>query len=211
LRGAGSTTVNGKLVTGMNGDNVTFAPHSERCEVDTFRPKTGSVPAASVATASPAPVPAATASVTPVSAASPAAAAGMRLAISTSFPGGTNPLAGQNVALMSERFDIALRKVGAPIPAGSSPGKALQTYAANCFPPKSCPTLATAMHPYYVGKATLDSTGKVILTAPVPPRSYFVFCSAKSPDGALVWDVPTTLKSGDNAITLETRNAELLR
>jgi hypothetical protein len=55
LRGSGSTTVNGRLVTGMNGDNVTFAPHSETCDVGTFRPKTGAAPTASVATAAPAP------------------------------------------------------------------------------------------------------------------------------------------------------------
>src|SRR6266568_1585168 len=57
LLGAGSTTVNGKLVTGINGDNVTFAPHSERCDVGAFRPKTGATAATLVATASPAPAP----------------------------------------------------------------------------------------------------------------------------------------------------------
>src|SRR6266851_6246417 len=91
LRGAGSTTVNGKLVTGMNGENITFAPHSETCDVGTFRPKTGAAPTSSVATASPAPAPiapAAGASVVPVSAASTGATSspatsGMTLAITT--------------------------------------------------------------------------------------------------------------------------------
>ena len=55
LRGTGSTTVNGRLVTGMNGDNVTFAPHSETCDVGTLRPKTGATPTASVTTVPPAP------------------------------------------------------------------------------------------------------------------------------------------------------------
>ena len=50
LRGAGSTTVNGRLVTGMNGDDVAFAQHSETCDVGTFRPNTGATPATSVAT-----------------------------------------------------------------------------------------------------------------------------------------------------------------
>ena len=40
LRGSGSTTIKGRLVTGMNGEDVAFAPHSESCEVGTFRPKT---------------------------------------------------------------------------------------------------------------------------------------------------------------------------
>src|SRR5262249_31761891 len=36
LRGSGSTTVSGKLVTAIRGDNVTFTPHSESCSVGTF-------------------------------------------------------------------------------------------------------------------------------------------------------------------------------
>ena len=66
------------------------------------------------------------------------------------------------------------------------------------------------MHPYYVGKGTFDSTGKVILTAPIQAGTYFVFCSAVGPNGPLIWDVPTMLKAGENAITLTAGNAELL-
>src|SRR5437764_2858470 len=113
LRGAGSTTVNGKLVTGMNSDDVAFAPHSETCDVGTFRPKTGATAATSVATATPAPAPVVTAA-TPVSGSTAASGASMKLAISSSFPGGANLLAGKGVTLMSERFDTLLRKIGAP-------------------------------------------------------------------------------------------------
>ena len=208
LRGAGSTTVNGKLVTGIAGENITFALHSETCDVGAFRPKTGAAPTSSVATATPAP--AAAASVTPISAPSSVTDAGMTLAITTSFPGGTNPLAGRVVQLMSERYDVALRKVGVPIPANATPGQALQAYSNNCLPPKSCPTLATAMHPYFVGKATLDSTGKATLAAPIPAGSYFVLTSANSSSGPMVWDLPIALKPGDNTITLDTRNAEMV-
>jgi hypothetical protein len=218
LRGAGSTTVNGKLVTGMAGENITFAPHSEICDVGTFHPKTGAAPTSSVATASPAPAPIATAapaSVVPVSAASTEATgspatAGMTLAISSSFPIAANPLAGRVVQLMSERYDIALRKVGAPIAADITPGKALIAYMANCGPPKSCPAYATAMHPYFVGKATFDSNGKATVTADVPPGSYYVFSAASGTSGALIWDLPITLKAGDNTITLTATNAELV-
>jgi len=208
LRGTGSTTVNGRLVTGMNGDNVTFAPHSETCDVDTFRPKTGSTPTASVTTAPPAPAPA---TVAPV-ASTPAAvgSANIKLTIISSFPGGTNLLAGASVALMSERFDKLLRKVGAPIAADVTPGKALQAYAANCFPPRSCPAYATAMHPYYVLKGKFDTAGSVVLMAQVPAGTYYVFCSAKGPNGAFVWDVPTELRVGENTITLTAGNAELI-
>jgi hypothetical protein len=207
LLGTGSTTINGRLVTGMNGDNVTFAPHSETCDVGTFRPKTGATPTTSVTT--PSPAPAATAA--PATSA-PAAAGGvsMKLTIISSFPGGPNPLAGAAVTLMSERFDTLLRKVGAPIAADVTPGKALQAYAANCLPPRSCPAYATAMHPYYVVKGNFDSAGRVVLMAPVPPGTYYVFCSAKVPNGALVWDVPAELRVGENTITLTAGNGELI-
>ena len=134
----------------------------------------------------------------------------MRLAISSSFPGGANPLAGKGVTLMTERFDTVLRKIGAPIAANQTPGRAAIEYAANCLPPKSCPSYASAMHPYYVGKGTFDSSGKIVLTVPVPEGTYFVFCSAVGPNGPLIWDVPTTLKAGDNTVTLSAGNAELI-
>jgi hypothetical protein len=211
LRGTGSTTVNGRLVTGMNGDNVTFAPHSETCDVGTFRPKTGATPTTSVTTAPPTPAPVALAASAPIASA-PAAAGGtsIKITIISSFPGGANPLAGATVALMSERFDTLLRKVGAPIAADVTPGRALQAYAANCFPPRSCPAYATAMHPYYVVKGNFDTAGKVVLIAQVPAGTYYIFCSARVPNGALVWDVPGVLRVGENTITLTAGNAELI-
>ena len=36
LRGSGSTTVNGRLVSSIHGDNVSFTPHSESCGIGTF-------------------------------------------------------------------------------------------------------------------------------------------------------------------------------
>ncbi len=47
LRGSGSTTVSGKLVSSIRGDNVSFTPHSESCSVGAFaaRSKRNTVPA----------------------------------------------------------------------------------------------------------------------------------------------------------------------
>jgi len=218
LRGTGSTTVNGRLVTGMNGDNVTFAPHSETCDVETFRPKTDAAPTASVTTATPAPAAVAPVASTPapatvaptVSTPAPSGGVSMKLTIISSFPGGSNPLAGTGVTLMSERFDVVLRKVGAPIAADITPGKAVQAYAANCFPPRSCPAYTPAIQPYYVAKGNFDNAGRVVLTAQVRAGTYYVFCSAKAPNGALIWDVPVELRVGENTITLTTGNAELI-
>jgi hypothetical protein len=39
LRGSGSTAIDGRLVTGMKGEDITFTPHSETCDVGAFRPK----------------------------------------------------------------------------------------------------------------------------------------------------------------------------
>src|SRR6266702_33209 len=224
LRGSGSTTVNGKLFSAVNGQSVSFTPHSESCNVGAFAPRGGlntmvasnapmpSMPAYSgpalAAHAGPTPAPAPVAS---FAAASPGPAQNMTLAITSSFPIAKNPLAGMNVALMSERYDIALRKVGGPIAADVTPGKALLAYMANCGPPKSCPPLATAMHPYFVGKGTFDNNGNVTVTAPIQPGTYYVFCSAAGTKGALIWDLPVTLKAGDNAITLTATNAELVQ
>jgi hypothetical protein len=36
LRGSGSTTVNGRLVSSIHGDNISFTPHSESCGIGTF-------------------------------------------------------------------------------------------------------------------------------------------------------------------------------
>ena len=85
LRGTGSTTVSGKLVTAIQGDNVNFAPHTESCSVGTFEPhskrntmfaSSGPAPKLSASYAAPAPSPvvATEPTRTPVSTAPPAAA-----------------------------------------------------------------------------------------------------------------------------------------
>jgi hypothetical protein len=36
LRGSGSTTVNGRLISSFHGDEVRYLPHSETCSIGTF-------------------------------------------------------------------------------------------------------------------------------------------------------------------------------
>jgi hypothetical protein len=163
-----------------------------------------------VAVASPPASTAATGTVARVTAASSDSPTGMKLAITTAFPAGANPLIGHVIFLMKERFDEVMRKAGAPIEGGTTPGKALQAFVAACAPPKDCKSIASATNQFYVGKATVDSTGKATLIAQVPPGAYFVFGSGRSNNGMLVWDLPTALKVGDNAATLSTANAELV-
>ena len=120
-------------------------------------------------------------------------------------------MAGKIILLMTDRFDNVMRAVGVPVPAGTTPGQALQAWTLACMPPKDCKSLAPEMAKYYVGRAVLDNNGNAVMTAPVQPGHYFVFGSAKAANGALIWDVPTDLKSGDNAIALSPANAELLK
>jgi hypothetical protein len=216
LRGSGSTAVNGKLVSGMNGTDITFTPHSETCQVGSYTAQTGSGSTTTIAAnASPAPVPA-PANVSTVTAASakqsaPGASGGMTLAITSSFPIAKNPLAGAVVKLMTDRLDNVLRKAGAPVPAGTTPGQALLAYVSSCPPPTGCPAAAQLMKSYYVGTATFDNNGTATLSAPVPPGNYYIICSAQGTKGGLVWDMPVTLKAGqNNAITLTATNAELV-
>jgi hypothetical protein len=135
----------------------------------------------------------------------------MTLSITSSFPIAKNPLGGAVVKLMTDRFDNVLRKAGAPVPAGTTPGQALLAYVSSCPPPNGCPAAAQLMKSYYVGTATFDNNGAATLSAPVPPGNYYIFCSAKGSKGGLVWDMPVTLKSGpNNTITLTATNAELV-
>jgi hypothetical protein len=218
LRGSGSTTVNGRLVSGMNGTDITYTPRSETCQVGSYAPQTGSGSTTAVAAnASPAPAPAA-ASV-PVATAIPAntastnaIGAAMTLAITSSFPIAKNPLAGAVVKLMTDRFDNVLRTAGAPVPNGTTPGQALAAYVNNCPPPAGCPAAAQKMKPYFVGTATFDNNGAATISAAVPPGNYYVICSARGTTGGLVWDLPVTLKAGqNNSISLTATNAELVK
>lgn len=226
LRGSGSATINGRLVTGMQGDQVTFTPTAASCELATFQPQNGSTgtkvaaaaeplpPATRAVSSTPAsPAPGSSAPVASASPASvtpaPAAPAGSaRLLITAAFPTGANPLVGRNILLMKDSYDNVLRKIGAPIPPGTTPGKAMKSFAIACRPPAGCQAANAAMTSYFVGRATVDSTGKAIVSPQLPPGSYFVSVAAPTTGAVLVWDVKVDLKPGENSVTLDLHNAE---
>ena len=239
LRGTASTTVNGRLVSGMQGENVTFTPHSETCEVGTFRPKTGSSATGSttkIAANSPPPsaaTPIAPSATTPSTSAPVAYAptttpalstavppatpstgirAAMRVIITSNFAANTNPMAGQTIYIMRERMDDVLRKLGAPIPPNTSPAQAWQAFATACQGQGvDCTPLLTALKSHFVTVAKLDSAGKATLSATATTGAYFLFAQVRSPEGLMVWDLPATFVAGDNNVTLTPANAEHLR
>jgi hypothetical protein len=220
LRGSGSTVINGRLVSGMQGDSVTFTPTSSTCEIGSLRPATGSAPgtsvAASPAAADPTPpvthvaasAPASPAMPTSSAPAASSAAGSARLLITSAFTSGANPLVGRTIFLMKDTYDNVLRKIGAPIPPGTTPGKAMQAWAQACRPPADCRAATSAMTPYFAGRATVDSSGQAIIAPQVPPGPYFVSVATPISGGVLVWNVKVDLKPGENSLVLDPRSAE---
>lgn len=229
LRGSGSTTVNGRLVSGMAGENVTFSPHSETCEVGTLKPDANSGGTMKIAGAATAP-PAASAGVAPagftassgatavstapvpaadraVGSDATGARAGMRVLISSAF-GGANPMAGEVVWVMRERMDTVLRSLGAPIPANATPGQAWIAFAVACRSMDCKPVLAQ-LKTHVVTMTKLDTAGKAtISTQSAATGTYYFFAQVRSADGVLLWDLPAQLAAGDNNVTLTADNAE---
>jgi hypothetical protein len=226
LQGSGNATINGRLVNGMNGDNITYAPHSETCPIGTLHPSTASPATSSTAIASNSPAPVAPATeispapraavpaptANPTSTTTPASSgpkAPMRVIITSQFPTSPNPLVGQTVFVMRERMDDVLRKLNIPVPPNTSPGKAMQMLVTACQS-TDCKPLFDGMAQYYVTGAKLDSTGKATLTATAATGNYFFYAVVRTAQGSYVWDLPATLNAGDNNITLTPSNAELL-
>ena len=197
LRGSGSTTVNGRLVTGMQGANVTYAPRSESCEIGTFAP----------ASAGESPAPSASAPSAP--AAPPAGSA--RLLISSAYPAGANPLAGATIFLYKDSLANVLRKAGVSVAANATAGQALRAMLAACKPPADCQATAASVQTSVAGRALFGSEGRAVLNPPVPPGRYFVSAVGRNRDSALVWDIRVDLKAGDNSVVLEQGAAEIVR
>jgi hypothetical protein len=226
LSGPASVTVAGRLVSGMTGNDVTYAPHTETCKVGTLSPRSA---ASSASIAANAPItprsaePASHASTAPVEAAAnsqPALApaslptaspvrAAMHVDISSDFPSGPNPMAGQSVMVMKERIDEVLRKLGVAVPANSTPAQAMQALATTCKASDCRPIIAGMGH-YFVTTTKLDSAGKATLSAQAVTGPYFFFAIVRTPSGRMIWDIPATLHTGDNTVTLTATNAELM-
>jgi hypothetical protein len=145
LRGSGSTAVNGRLVSAIRGENVSFTSHSETCNVGSFTPRgkrntmlASNAPApalpgsysaspAAPAAAAPSPAPAplaieASLAGAGISATPSGARAQLRVLLSSNFSG-TNPLAGQAVFVSRKRMDQILRELGVTVPAKATPHK----------------------------------------------------------------------------------------
>jgi hypothetical protein len=235
LRGAGSTTVSGRLVSAVQGENVSFTPHSESCNVGTFAPKgkantmrasngpMPTAPAASSATPDAAPdavaaTPSAAAGsdsmaasgVAGISSAPSGARAQFRVMLSSNFSG-ANPLAGQAIFVTRKRMDQILRELGVAVPANATPGQAMKALQTQCHSAQGCSSVIQGLSKYYVTTTKLDASGKATLSATATTGAYYFFAIVPDSGGSLVWDVPADLEAGDNAVAFNQANAERLQ
>jgi len=225
LRGSGGTTVNGKLVTSIRGDNVNFTPHSESCSVgtlaarskrNTMRASSGSPSVAPAIYSSPSPVaastitPAATPGSTDTSAGSSGQRLDFRVLLDSSFSG-TNLLAGQTVFVMRKPIGDVLRELGLAVPANSTAAQSMKVLQTQCHSTQGCSSIIQGMSRSYVATAKLDASGKAMLSAKKGAGTYYFFAIVPNSGGSLVWDVPANLAPGENTVMLSAKNAEEVR
>jgi len=225
LRGSGSTSVNGRLVTAIHGENVSFVPHSESCNVGSLVPRGKR----NTMVASNAPMPALPASYSGggAAAAAPAAApvaieaalggagisaapggrAALRVMLSSNF-NGTNPLAGQAVFVARKPMDQILRELGVSVPANATPAQAMKALQTLCHSPQGCTTMMQQLPSHYVATTKLDAAGKATLTATTTTGRYYFFAIVPAGSGSVIWDVPVALAAGDNSVVFTQANSE---
>ncbi|GAC1361962.1 MAG: hypothetical protein NVSMB3_10220 [Acidobacteriaceae bacterium] len=232
LRGSGSTSVNGKLVSAIHGENVTFTPHSETCNVESFRPRgkrntmlasnaplpalPASYSATPTATDAAAPKPASAPAPPAISASlagagiapTPGAArAPLRVLLSSNFTG-ANPLAGQAVFVARKPMDQILRELGVSVPAKATPAQALKALQTLCHSPQGCAPMMQKLPSYYVATTRLDTAGKATLNTTAATGQYYFFAIVPTSAGTLMWNVAAALAAGDNPVTFTQANSE---
>jgi len=223
LRGSGSTSVIGKLVSSIRGNDVSFASHSESCSIGTFNPvskgntmRASSIPAPEVSPSYSAPV--ATSSVTPYAPPtshdsglnSGGQRAAFRVLLGSSFTG-TNLLASQTVFVMRKPIANVLRESGVAISANATAAQAMKALQTLCHSPQGCSSAIKAMSSSYVATTRLDAGGKATVSANSETGTYYFFAIIPNAGGSLVWDIPANLVAGDNAVTFSSKNAQVVQ
>lgn len=208
LAAAASVAVAGRLVTGMNGDQVTYAPSNATCSVGRLFPH-GATTGVASGSAHTAPRPAASAPVAPVAASS--AAGNAALTVLSGFSGGANPLAGRQVFLMKQTMDTVARSVGLHPPAGFTSCQEWAAIGATCHPATKCAPLLSAIGKNVASRFAMPSGSRGAFPSMVPAGTYYIMTTAMVNHAAMCWSVRMNLKPGSNAVTLSTRNGEKLK
>lgn len=211
---SGPYQVHGRTVTGQNGDgDFTFAPLEQACNLAPLAPSK-TIPA----TSTPATL---SASAGAPGTASPNKAGNLAtiaaptgnavLTVVSGFPaqpGVLNPLAGHPYVLLRDEYNAALKKGGIDVPAGVPAQKFVASTCAARTP--ECQKVLAVVTADAASAIRADITGKAAFPG-VPPGSYYLMISTQFNQQNLFWGFKVDLQPGANSVTLDQRNAVVMK
>jgi hypothetical protein len=211
---SGPYQVHGRTVTGQNGDgDFTFAPFEQACNLAPLTPsKTIPSTSAPVALSASAAAPGTPSPNKAGNLATIAAPTGNAiLTVLSGFPaqpGVLSPLAGHPYVLLRDEYSAALKKGGVDVPAGMPAQKFVASICATRTP--ECQKVLAAVTADAASAIRADVTGKAALPG-VPPGSYYLMISTQFNQQNLFWGFKVDLKPGANSVTLDQRNAAVMK
>ena len=211
---SGPYQVHGRTVTGQNGDgDFTFAPFEQACNLGPLTPsKTIPSTSASAALSASAAAPGTPAANKVGNLATIAAPTGNAvLTVLSGFPpqpGVPNPLAGHPYVLLRDEYSSALKKGGIDVPAGIPAQKFVASTCATRTP--ECQKVLAAVTASAASAIRSDVTGKAAFPG-VPAGSYYLMISTQFNQQNLFWGFKVDLQPGANSITLDPRNAAVVK
>jgi hypothetical protein len=207
LIGSGTIQVDGRVVTGSNGGgDITYAPRSANCSLGSIGPATGGSAQVAPVGGNEAPAPIGPGS---TGASGPTGTGNAILAVAIGIPapaGAVNPFTGQSIVLLNASLESILTTAGIRAAPGTSMLKAMGIACQNQAP--ECRQAVLAIGTHGVGAVKTDLAGKAQFPG-VAPGTYYLFGSAASNKGPLVWSLRVELKAGNNSLILDERNAQI--
>lgn len=211
---SGPYQVHGRTVTGQNGDgDFTFAPFEQACNLAPLTPSK-SIPStsASVALSASAAAPGRPSPTNRGNLATIAAPTGNAiLTVLNGFPaqpGVLNPLAGHPYVLLRDEYSAALKKDGIDVPSGMPAQKFVASTCGTRTP--ECQKILAAVTADAASAIRADISGKAAFPG-VPPGSYYLMISTQFNRQNLYWGFKVDLQAGTNSVTLDQRNAAVLK
>lgn len=123
--------------------------------------------------------------------------------------GGAQPVARTNFVLLDKSLDDILRESGITVDRGLTYASAYG-FAVR-FPDtkdakKYLPTIQQLISQHTVSSTTSDFSGKGQFID-IKPGSYWILAVSQTRGGFAVWNLPVTVKEGENTVTLDQNNA----
>jgi hypothetical protein len=123
-------------------------------------------------------------------------------------PGVLNPLAGRPYVLLRDDYDTALKKGGGAIPSGMTGQKVVASLCGTRTP--ECQKVLAAITSDAASAIRADVSGKAAFPG-VPPGSYYLMISTQFNQQNLFWGFKVDLQAGANSVTLDQRNAAVMK